>query len=75
LTTSYREVWEYREVPYFLVLRNLEVRYQQTVLGAAWSVLQPLAFMGLFVLIVEKLLTVGSDGVPYPLLAFAALVP
>ncbi|TML96404.1 MAG: ABC transporter permease [Actinobacteria bacterium] len=74
-TASSREVWEYREVLYFLVLRNLKVRYRQTVLGAAWSVLQPLAFMGLFVLIVEKLMTVRSEGAPYPLFAFAALVP
>jgi lipopolysaccharide transport system permease protein len=72
---SYREIWEYREVLYFLMLRNLKVRYRQTVLGAAWAVLQPLALMGLFVLIVEKVMTVPSGGVPYPLFAFAALVP
>jgi lipopolysaccharide transport system permease protein len=70
-----QEIWEYREVLYFLTLRNLKVRYRQTVLGAAWAVLQPLALMGLFVLVVEKLLTVRSEGVPYPLFAFAALVP
>jgi len=72
---SYQEVWEYREVLYFLVLRNLKVRYRQTILGAAWAVLQPLALMVLFVLVVEKLLAVRSEGVPYPLFAFAALVP
>jgi lipopolysaccharide transport system permease protein len=74
-TASYQELWEYREVLYFLMLRNLKVRYRQTVLGVAWAVLQPLALMGLFVLVVEKLLTVRSEGVPYPLFAFAALVP
>jgi lipopolysaccharide transport system permease protein len=73
--THYREVWDHREVLYFLMLRNLKVRYRQTVLGAAWAVLQPLALMALFVLVVEKLLSVNSDGVPYPLFAFAALVP
>jgi lipopolysaccharide transport system permease protein len=72
---SYREIWEHREVLYFLTLRNLKVRYRQTVLGAAWAVLQPLALMGLFVLVVEKLMTVRSGGAPYPLFAFAALVP
>src|SRR5438093_2262643 len=72
---SYQEVWEHREVLYFLMLRNLKVRYRQTILGAAWAVLQPLALMGLFVLVVEKLLAVRSEGVPYPLFAFAALVP
>jgi lipopolysaccharide transport system permease protein len=74
-TASYNEIWEHREVLYFLTLRNLKVRYRQTVLGAAWAVLQPLALMGLFVLVAEKLMTVGSEGVPYPLFAFAALVP
>jgi lipopolysaccharide transport system permease protein len=68
-------VWEHREVLYFLTLRNLKARYRQTVLGAAWAVLQPLALMALFVLVVEKLMSVRSDGVPYPLFAFAALVP
>jgi lipopolysaccharide transport system permease protein len=72
---SSREIWEYREVLYFLTLRNLKVRYRQTVLGGAWAVLQPLALMGLFVLIVEKVMAVRSGDVPYPLFAFAALVP
>jgi lipopolysaccharide transport system permease protein len=72
---SYREVWEHREVFYYLLLRNLKVRYRQTILGAAWAVLQPLALMALFVLVVGKLLSVESPGVPYPLFAFAALVP
>ena len=71
----YREVWDHREVLYFLMLRNLKVRYRQTVLGAAWAVLQPLALTVLFVLVVERLMSVQSEGVPYPLFAFAALVP
>jgi lipopolysaccharide transport system permease protein len=72
---TFKEIWEYREVLYFLTLRNLKVRYRQTVLGVAWAVIQPLALMSLFVLVAEKLLTVSSEGVPYPLFAFAALVP
>src|SRR5712691_4486983 len=72
---SYQEIWEHREVLYFLLLRNLKVRSRHTVLGAAWAVLQPLSLIGLFVVVVEKLLTVRSEGVPYPLFAFAALVP
>jgi lipopolysaccharide transport system permease protein len=74
-TATYHEVWEYREVLYFLVLRNLKIRYRQTILGGAWSVLQPLALMGLFLVIFERLIAVGSEGVPYPLFALAALVP
>jgi homopolymeric O-antigen transport system permease protein len=74
-SASLPDVWEHREVLFFLLLRNLKVRYRQTVLGAAWAVLQPLALMGVFVIFVEKIIKVPSDGVPYPLFAFAALVP
>jgi lipopolysaccharide transport system permease protein len=74
-SASLPDVWEHREVLFFLVLRNLKVRYRQTVLGAAWAVLQPLALMGVFVIFVEKIIKVPSDGAPYPLFAFAALVP
>jgi lipopolysaccharide transport system permease protein len=70
-----REVWQHRDVFYFLLLRNLKVRYRQTVLGAAWAVLQPLALMGVFVIFLEKLIGVPSEGAAYPLFAFAALVP
>jgi lipopolysaccharide transport system permease protein len=69
------DLWEAREVLQYLVVRNLKIHYRQTVLGAAWAVLQPLALMAVFVLVVEKLIKVPSDGVPYPLFAFAGLVP
>jgi lipopolysaccharide transport system permease protein len=69
------DLWEYREVVYFLVLRNLKVRYRQTALGAVWAVVQPLALMGVFVVFAEHVINVPSDGVPYPLFAFAGLVP
>jgi lipopolysaccharide transport system permease protein len=70
-----REVWEYRELLYFLVWRDVKVRYKQTVLGAAWALLQPLATMLVFTLFFGRLARVPSDGVPYPLFSFTALVP
>lgn len=69
------ELREHREVLYFLVVRNLKIRYRQTVLGAAWAVVQPLALMLMFVVVGQKILNLSSDGVPYPVFAFAALVP
>jgi len=70
-----REVWEYRELLYFLVWRDVKVRYKQTVLGAAWALLQPLATMLVFTLFFGRLARVPSDGIPYPLFSFTALVP
>jgi lipopolysaccharide transport system permease protein len=69
-----REVWAYRELLYFFIWRDVKVRYKQTVLGAAWAVLQPLATMVLFSIVFGRLVGVPSDGVPYPLFAFAGLV-
>lgn len=69
------EIWEYRDLFYFLVWRDIKVRYKQTVLGAAWAVLQPLLAMVAFSLFFGNLADVPSDGVPYPVFAFAALVP
>jgi lipopolysaccharide transport system permease protein len=71
----FRELWEYREVLYFLVWRDVKVRYRQTVIGAAWAVLQPLAAMVIFSVFFGHLAKMPSDGIPYPLFAFAALVP
>lgn len=70
-----RELWRYRELVYFLVWRDVKVRYKQTALGAAWAVLQPVATMGVFSLFFGKLAQMPSDGVPYPLFSLAALVP
>jgi lipopolysaccharide transport system permease protein len=70
-----REYVGAHELLYFLVLRNLKVRYKQTVLGAAWALLQPLLTMVLFSLIFGRLARLGSDGLPYPVFALAALVP
>lgn len=70
-----RELWHYRELLYFLVWRDVKVRYKQTVLGAAWAILQPVATMVVFTLFFGRLAGVPSDGIPYPLFSLAALVP
>ena len=70
-----RELWEFRELLYFLVWRDLKVRYRQTVLGATWAVLQPFFTMLIFSVFFGRLAGIPSDGVPYPLFAFTALVP
>ncbi|HEX8272969.1 MAG TPA: ABC transporter permease [Longimicrobiaceae bacterium] len=70
-----RELWRYRELLYFLVWRDVKVRYKQTALGAAWAILQPAATMVVFSLFFGRLAKVPSDGVPYPVFAFTALVP
>jgi lipopolysaccharide transport system permease protein len=70
-----RDLWEYRELLYFLVWRDVKVRYKQTVLGAAWAIIQPLMTMVVFAVFFGRLAKVPSDGVPYPLFAFVALVP
>jgi lipopolysaccharide transport system permease protein len=69
------ELWAYREVIYFLVWRDIKVRYKQTVLGAGWAMIQPLFSMLLFSLFFGRLARVPSDGIPYPLFSFCALVP
>ena len=70
-----RELWTYRELLYFLVWRDVKVRYKQTALGAGWAILQPLLTMGVFALFLGRLAKVPSDGLPYPLFAFAGLIP
>ena len=70
-----REVWMYRELLFFMVWRDLKVRYKQTVIGVAWVVLQPLMSMGVFTLFFGKLAKLPSDGLPYQVFVFAALVP
>ena len=70
-----RELWEYRELLYFLIWRDLKVRYKQTALGAAWAIIQPLMTMIVFSLFFGRLAKVPSDNVPYPIFSFAALVP
>lgn len=69
------EVWAYRELLLFLVWRDFKVRYRQTVLGVLWAVIQPLAAMVVFTIVFGGFAKVPSDGLPYPLFSFAALVP
>lgn len=69
------ELWKYRELLYFLVWRDIKVRYKQTALGAAWAIIQPVLTMVVFSLFFGKLAKMPSDGVPYPVFSFAALVP
>jgi len=70
-----KELWEYRELLYFLTWRDIKVRYKQTVLGAAWAILQPFFTMVVFSLFFGKLAGMPSDGIPYPIFAYTALVP
>jgi lipopolysaccharide transport system permease protein len=70
-----RDLWEYRELLFFLTWRDIKVRYKQTLLGAAWAIIQPFFTMVVFSLFFGKLAGVPSDGLPYPLFSFAALVP
>ena len=70
-----RELWEYRELLYFLIWRDVKVRYKQTVLGAAWAIIQPFFTMVVFSVFFGKLAKVPSDGIPYPIFSYAALVP
>jgi len=69
------ELWEYRELLYFLVWRDIKVRYKQTALGATWAVMQPLFMMLVFSLFFGRLAKVPSDGIPYPVFTFCALIP
>ena len=69
------ELWKYRELLYFLIWRDLKIRYKQTLLGAAWALLQPFLTMLVFSLFFGRLAKVPSDGVPYPIFVYAALVP
>ena len=70
-----KELWEYRELLYFLTWRDIKVRYKQTVLGAAWAVIQPFFMMVVFSLFFGRLAHVPSDGIPYPVFVYCALLP
>ena len=75
LSLNLKDVWAYRELLYFLVWRDIKVRYKQTVLGAAWAVIQPVMTMVVFSIFFGRLAKVPSDGIPYPVFAFTALLP
>jgi lipopolysaccharide transport system permease protein len=69
------ELWRYRELLYFLVWRDVKVRYKQTALGATWAILQPFMTMVVFSLFFGRLAKIPSDSLPYPIFSYAALVP
>ncbi len=70
-----RELWNYRELVYYFVWRDIKVRYKQTVVGAGWAVIQPLFTMVIFSIFFGRLANLPSDGLPYPIFSYAALVP
>ena len=69
------ELWEYHELLYFLTWRDIKVRYKQTILGAAWAIIQPFFTMLIFSLFFGRLAKIPSDGIPYPIFSYVALVP
>lgn len=70
-----RELWLYRELLYFLIWRDVKIRYKQTIIGAAWAVLQPLTTMVIFTVIFGNFAKIPSDDLPYPIFAYTALLP
>ncbi len=71
----WRDLWRYRELLYFFAWRDILVRYKQTALGIAWSVLRPLLTMLVFTVVFSKIAKLPSEGIPYPVLVFAAMLP
>src|SRR5208282_1756313 len=71
----FRELWEYRELVYFFVWRDIKIRYKQTAIGAAWAVLQPFLTMLIFSLFFGRLAHIPSEGLPYPIFYYSALLP
>ena len=70
-----KELWDYRELAYALMMRDIKVRYRQTLIGIAWAVIKPVTTMLVFTLVFGKIVNVSSDGFPYPVFVFAALLP
>lgn len=70
-----RELWQYKELLYFLIWRDLRVRYKQTIIGVAWVVFQPLITMVIFTIIFGYIMKVPSSGFPYPIFVYSALIP
>ena len=70
-----REIWQYWELLYFLVWREVKVRYKQTVIGASWAIIQPLMTMVIFTIVFGRFAKIPSDGLPYPVFAYTALLP
>ncbi|HWY44401.1 MAG TPA: hypothetical protein VNX66_12945 [Candidatus Sulfotelmatobacter sp.] len=75
LGLRFGEVWDYRELLYFFVWRDVKIRYKETAVGVLWVVLQPLLNMLIFTIFFGRLAKMPSQGLPYPVFSFAALVP
>lgn len=75
ISLKLKNIWEYRELLYFLVWRDVKVRYKQTIIGMAWAIIQPLFTMVIFTIIFAKLVRVPTDGIPYPIFSYVALLP
>ena len=73
-TSRLKEIWAYRELVFFLAWRDVKIRYRQTLLGAAWAVIQPLLTMLVFTVLFGRVAKMPSDGIPYPLFAYSALL-
>lgn len=72
---NFRDIWNYRELLFFLTWRDIKVRYKQTALGASWAIIQPLFTMVVFTIFFGELAKVPSDGIPYPIFAYCGLLP
>jgi len=70
-----KELWQYHELLYFLIWREVKVRYKQTMIGGAWAILQPVMTMAIFSIIFGRFAKIPSDGLPYPVFTYAALLP
>jgi lipopolysaccharide transport system permease protein len=70
-----KAIWDYRELLYFLIWRDVKVRYKQTAIGAGWAIFQPLMTMTIFTVVFGNFARIPSDGLPYPIFAYAALLP
>jgi lipopolysaccharide transport system permease protein len=75
LPVDLKEIWNYRELLYFLTKRDIKVRYKQTVLGGLWAIIQPVFTMVVFTLFFGRLAKMPSDGIPYPIFVYAGLLP
>ena len=71
----WRDVWLYRELFLFLAWRDILVRYKQTVIGVLWSILRPILTMIVFTIVFSKIAKLPSDGIPYPILVYCAMLP
>jgi lipopolysaccharide transport system permease protein len=75
LGLNFRELWDYRELLYFLTWRDVKVKYKQTIIGAGWAILQPLVTMVVFTLVFKTIADMPSDNIPYPIFTYTALLP